>query len=94
MYRVDVIQKWAPTEDDDGTVGRLEYVATSDRTIREWVTDHHEQATGGGDDTAVDNAINWLRLYLLENAPKMDSAQRILYGSRFGVGRRAPPPAD
>lgn len=75
MYRIDAIQKWEPTDDDDGTVGRLEYVATSDRTIREWVTDHHEHATNGGDDTALDKAINWLHDYLLENAPSMDSAQ-------------------
>jgi hypothetical protein len=75
MYRIDAIQKWEATDDDDGTVGKLEYVAKSDRTIRDWVADHHEQAQNGGDDSALDKAITWLRDYLLMNAPSMDSAQ-------------------
>ena len=53
MYRIDAIQKWEPSEDDDGTVGKLEYVATSDRSIREWVTDKHEHDDDGTDETEL-----------------------------------------
>ena len=74
MYRIDAIEKWEPNDDDDGTVGKLEYVATSDRTIREWVTDHYEQATGGGDETKLDEAMEWLKWYPMENQP-IDSSQ-------------------
>ncbi|MGV0717859.1 AAA family ATPase [Mycolicibacterium sp. XJ662] len=75
MYRVTAVDRWEPAEDDDGTVGRLDYVTTTDRTIREWVTDTHEQANDGDDDSALTTATNWLREYLTMNWPQMDSAQ-------------------
>ena len=70
MYRVDIIQRWEPTEDDDGTVGKLEYVGTSDHSIREWVTDSNDHANSD-DQTELPRARTWLNAYLLENAPKI-----------------------
>jgi Bifunctional DNA primase/polymerase, N-terminal/AAA domain len=68
MYRIEAVQHWEPTEDDDGTVGRIEYVATTDRTIREWVGDKHEDAD---DLSEVDKAAVWLGDYLLREQPAL-----------------------
>jgi hypothetical protein len=68
LYRVKAVQHWQATEDDDGTVGRLEYVAQSDRTIRDWVADRHDDPNGDKQ-TEVDKAAQWLHDYLLREQP-------------------------
>jgi AAA domain len=68
LYRVELVQHWERTVDDDGTVGRLEYVAKSDRTIRDWVSDKYEDPDGGNQ-TELDKAVAWLRDYLLREQP-------------------------
>lgn len=68
LYRVEIVQHWEPTDEDDGTVGKLEYVAQSDRTIRQWVSDNHDDRNGD-QQTEVDKAAKWLHDYLLREQP-------------------------
>jgi hypothetical protein len=69
LYRVELVQHWEPTEDDDGTVGKIEYVMQSDRTIRDWVSDKHDNTDNDDDLTELDKAVDWLRNYLLIEQP-------------------------
>ena len=78
MYSIRAAQQFEPTEDDDGRVAKLECFATSDRTISEWVADNYSE-TNSLDPVdrlnAEATAESWLRDYLLENHPRMDSAE-------------------
>ncbi|MFG3619065.1 AAA family ATPase [Nocardia sp. NPDC047654] len=64
IFRVDVVQKRPPSDDDDGTVARLVYVGDSDKTAG----DHVVEATARATESPMDTDCRaWLRDYMDKN---------------------------
>jgi hypothetical protein len=61
MFVIELVQRFAPSEEDDGTVAKLQYVGDSDRTAREHVRD---AAKGGALDDEEEPRELWLYEHL------------------------------
>jgi len=57
-FAITPVQHFAPTDDHDGTVPRLDYAGDSDRTAREHLADAYAATHDAGD------AVGWLATYL------------------------------
>lgn len=89
MFTIDSIQHFEPTEDDDGTVGRLRYVGASDQTARELLTANYEAAVAFGDDpTPKMISEGWLRDYLAVEGPDANGAELKAAAKRQGIPER------
>lgn len=87
VFVIEAVQHFAPTADDDGTVGRLRFVATSDRTAREHLTDAYD-AEHGEDRQDRAEAAEWLTAYLEVEGPEANSAEVKAQAKRVGISER------
>ena len=60
MFRIDSVQHFKATEDDDGTIPRLVYIGDSERTARE----HIQDAFSDSDDVDGADCTAWLKAYI------------------------------
>lgn len=74
VFSIGSISFFEPTPDHDGTVGRLQHVRDSDRTIKAHVLGAFEAERGEDPQERV-SAEMWLRDYLLKEGPRADSAE-------------------
>lgn len=81
------VQYFEPTLDDDGTVGRLSFDETSDRTARQHLIDKHE-ADQGEDQQARTTAVEWLEEYLEGEGPDGNSADAKKSAAKAGISER------
>ncbi|QSE90306.1 AAA family ATPase [Rhodococcus pseudokoreensis] len=62
-FRMDSVQHFAPTEDDDGTVPKLVLIGESEQTMREHIADQYDDERGDGKEDR--NGIEeWLMSFL------------------------------
>jgi 5S rRNA maturation endonuclease (ribonuclease M5) len=87
VFVIEAVQHFTPTTDDDGTVGRLKFVATSDRTAREHLTDAYE-AEHGEDRQDRAEAAEWLSAYLEVEGPEANSAEVKARAKKAGISER------
>ena len=82
MYSIRAVQQFEPTEDDDGTVAKLECFATSDRTNSEWVADNYSETN------SLDPVDRLNAEATAESWQGLPSGEPSAYGFGRGQGRR------
>ena len=87
VFTITAIQHFPPTDDDDGTIGKLTFAEASDRTARQHIVDRHE-AEHGEDRQEGAAAVAWLREYIEAEGPEVNSATAKTDARRAGIPER------
>jgi AAA domain-containing protein len=87
VFAIDAVQHFPATDDDDGTIGRLRFVETSNRTARQHLTDAWE-AEHGEDRQDRAAAAEWLHDYLEVEGPQASSAEVKRQAKAAGISER------
>ncbi len=87
VFVIEAVQHFSPTDDDDGTVGRLTFVRASDQTARQYLTDAFD-AEHGEDRQDRAEAAEWLSGYLEVEGPSVNSAEVKAHAKKAGISER------
>lgn len=87
VFTITAVQHFPATDDDDGTIGKLTFTETSDRTARQHIVDRHE-AEHGEDRQEGAAAVEWLRDYIEVEGPEVNSATAKADARSAGIPER------
>lgn len=87
-FTIDPIQQFTPTEDHDGTVPLLRYVGESQLSAREHLEQNYD-TQHGEDAQEHDEAVEWLKDYLISNGGQAEAKDVIKAGiAALGVSKQ------
>lgn len=89
-FRIEAVQHFPPTDEDDGTVPKLVIVGQSNRTMREHIAESAEdaQTLGDGKEERI-GAQKWLHDYLSIEGPHVRSVEVKRAGEKEGYSKSA-----